>query len=135
MESTDNQNGLNQQEEKDLRRVFDHLAGYVHRRNLTRTIQPKIDRQVGLLAYKKSPDTTEVPVADGRQMSMADVESEAQTLTVDIFSIRQQLKQLAENPQKKISVRDLDQALRALGKTCSRKELEVSLFVRCGEWG
>jgi len=72
--------GINQQEERELLRVFGHLSNYVPRSKVRRALQPKKDRKALIQAHKANPDGTKVfhETGDekGNQMTELEIDDE-----------------------------------------------------------
>ena len=93
------------QEEKDVHRVFDHLAGFARRSFLSK----------GLV--EKQTKHSELP--------RSGTETEREQLEREIAETKAELKTRMDDMKKVVTIRDLDQALRALNRVCTKKQLEV----------
>jgi Ca2+-binding EF-hand superfamily protein len=127
-------NGINAQEERELQRVFDHLSNYVPRTKVQRALAPKKDRRALIKAHKANPDSTKVfwETGDdkGTQMNEVEIDDEFESLTSEIQELERKISVLENPPSgvKKIRKPDLFEALKALGKTCTRKEIDDMIW-------
>ena len=92
---------------QDVRRVFDHLAGFARRTALGKTLAEKQTR------------LSELPRDQDTDKERGELESE-------VADIKMDLKNRQDDVKKVITNRDLDQALRALNRVCNKKQLEAS---------
>ena len=106
---------MSSQESKDVRRVFDHLAGCAK-------------REIKKLALKKTKEIHEplmVALREAGGSDEANQSEQAEELEVEIYELETELKQMEAEQNKKITARDLDYALKSLGKKLNRKDVEV----------
>lgn len=124
--TSDEVKGLNQQEERELRRVFDHLANHVPRKRVNERLAAKTDRKTFLRNAKKNGE----PVLDDEGNAISDdvLAEELQKLVSEVEELNRQLTQMETNANKKIHPQDLSEGLKALGKRCSRKEIEYMIW-------
>lgn len=120
--------GTNAQEEKELRRVFDHLAHYRDKRRLQAQIQEKKERRSQLEASNKDPRGTPIIDANGNRMSEEHMSIELEKITFDLEKKVSELNAVQNNPNKSIRHEDLSDAIKALGKTCSRKQINDMIW-------
>ena len=78
------QKGITPSEQKELRRVFDHLSNFSKKRKLYVKLNPLVDRRQKLIQAKKSSFEIQVQDADGGLMSEAQIDEETEKLTVQI---------------------------------------------------
>ena len=126
---------------QDLRRVFDHLACHVVRLNLSKLISQKNDRYGRIKEVIDNPDSAPPVLCDsGRKITKYQAPNELKMLGEEIQEIKIKEKKIFNDPNKNITVRDLDAALRSLGMTCSKKQLEYMIWEvdenldRCVDW-
>jgi Ca2+-binding EF-hand superfamily protein len=120
--------GINAQEEKELKRVFDHLAGYVKRTRKQKLLEPKQKRLVRIKLHQKNPDEVKIVDDNNNQMSETQIEAEFNTLTAEITNLLGEIEAI-NNPQiKKIRKEDLTAALKAMGKVCTKKEIDYMVW-------
>lgn len=98
---------LQVQEERDVRRVFEFLAGNVERQRREALAQE--------LAAKKS-----AKAAGGG-------DDEVSVSSIEIAALEQEIRKRS-NEENKITTGDLDNALRTLGRHCTKKQLEYMLW-------
>lgn len=130
----DEQPGINQQEEKELKRVFDHLANYMKRTREEKKLKPLEAKKRKIEAHKKTPDDIKITDPAGNQMTEEQIEVEYTNLCNSIDLIKKKLEQI-NNPslsksddQPKISKKDLAAALKAMGKTCTQMEIDYMVW-------
>eukprot|EP00946_MAST-07B_sp_MAST-7B-sp1_P005337 g5337.t1 len=117
--SSQEQKGITPSEQKELRRVFDHLANYSKKRKLYATLNPLLDRRQKLVQAKKSSFEIQVQDAEGNLMSEAQIDEETNKLTAQIEVLQKQIGEY----DLKVSPKDLRTALTALGKSCTKREI------------
>lgn len=128
------------QDEKNLRRVFNHLAGFSRRQQLNALLHQKQDefkarRQAkdGESNGRESPfsrvgsNGSTAGGSGNHVQSAADAHHE-RSLGLEIDQLKREVHELESDANKKISARDLDNALRAFGNPYSRKQVEVSFL-------
>ena len=63
------------------------------------------------------------------QLELVDAsDADRKRLDEEIAELKRDMKACLDDPKKLIKIRDLDQALRALGRTCTKKQLEVCVL-------
>ena len=85
------QKGITPSEQKELRRVFDHLANYSKKRKLYATLNPLLDRRQKLVQAKKSSFEIQVQDAAGNLMSEAQIDQETDKLNAQIEVLQKQI--------------------------------------------
>jgi len=114
---------------RDLRRVFDHIASHVERSHLNKLLMAKNDRFYRLQQFVENPSAASpVQNEQGIDISKYQAPSELKHLQEEIAELKMQEKKARDDPNKKISIRDLDAALKSLGRVCSKKELEYMIW-------
>eukprot|EP00947_MAST-08B_sp_MAST-8B-sp1_P001781 g1781.t1 len=101
--------GLTQTEEKELHRVFDHLANYPAKRDIYAILNPKSERRSKIISHKKSPSVFKV-------------------LDEECKDYEAQIAALDNNPDRKIRPIDLQECLKDLGRPCTKKEIEDMIW-------
>jgi Ca2+-binding EF-hand superfamily protein len=122
--------GINQQEEKELKRVFDHLANHVPRTKIQEKLKPKLVRKTKIEDHKKSPDEVRIADVEGNQMTEEQIDSEYDSLRSEIETLQAKIHALnsPSDGVKKIQKRDLAAALKAMGKACTREEIDYMVW-------
>jgi Ca2+-binding EF-hand superfamily protein len=114
---------------RDLRRVFDHLANYVPRKSLNGVLAERSDKLSKLKDFMDNPATGQPVIGDnGVEIGKYQAPEEYRKLNEEISDLKQSEKKLTNDANKKITIRDLDAALRSLGRNCSKKELEYMIW-------
>ena len=85
------QKGITPSEQKELRRVFDHLSNFSKKRKLYAKLNPFLDRRQKLVQAKKSSFEIQVQDADGGLMSEAQIDQEINLLTGQIEILQKQI--------------------------------------------
>ncbi|GMH97771.1 hypothetical protein TrVE_jg9535 [Triparma verrucosa] len=126
---------------RDLRRVFDHLACHVERTLLNRNLLAKSDRYARLQNFIENPQAASpVQNAEGADISKYQAPNELKLLQEEISDLKLTEKKIRDDVHKKISIRDLDAALKSLGRVCTKKELEYMIWEvdenldQCVDW-
>jgi len=123
--------GINAQELKELKRVFDHLANYRKRMKIQAQLGPKMKRKARIEAHKRNPDEVKITDKDsGDQMSETQIDSEYSILETEVEGHQADITKCTHPSDgiKKIAKYDLAAALKAMGKTCSRQEIETMVW-------
>jgi Ca2+-binding EF-hand superfamily protein len=122
--------GINQQEEKELKRVFDHLANHVPRTKIQQRLKPKLVRKSKIEEHKKSPDEVRIADNEGNQMTEEQIDSEYDSLRSEIETLQSKIHALnsPSDGVKKIQKRDLAAALKAMGKQCTKEEIDYMVW-------
>lgn len=147
--------GVNAQEEKELRRVFDHLAFYREKLKLQQVLAEKKERKTQLSMSKRmlensnskpgngklmtsnssqhsltsNGSSTALTIdAQGNRMTEDQIEDEILKLKSDVEKKQQAYLMVLNSPHKAIRHEDLYDAIKALGKTCSRKEISDMIW-------
>ena len=121
--------GTNAQEEKELRRVFDHLASFREKKKILVILNIYKERTVQL-QQSLSLHHVSIPVIDksGNRMSSMDIQAELTILSSDIEKKNIELHTLTTSGPKCITSGDLLDAMKALGKNCSKKEIQDMIW-------
>lgn len=115
-------------EEKELRRVYDYLAHFAPKHKLRREMQPKIARRQKILQFKKNPDAIRIVDEAGVELTPEQLESELEIINEQIMEIEAQIAEIDGDPGKKVAAIDLMEALKALGKKSTKKEVEDMIW-------
>jgi hypothetical protein len=143
---------LTAQEEKDLTRVFGTLAGCARRTALEASLDEKRKVHYGAAPLGLGPShklntcarrtllqeregmslllDTEDFDNDDEGIREDEIAAKVDELDTEIGVLEDSLKRLADGSNKKISSVDLDCALRRLGKSYPRKDIEVDAALR-----
>ncbi|KAJ0402698.1 hypothetical protein P43SY_007840 [Pythium insidiosum] len=128
MSISDENKGMIAQEERELRRVFDHLASYRQKRKLTATIAAAKERRVRLEAGRANPDVSALVNEKGVKMSRDEIEEEMRKIDFNLEKLSNELASVQSNPARHIKNEDLYDAIKALGKVCSKKEISDMIW-------
>ena len=119
-------------EEKELRRVYDHLANYYPKSKLQAQLKPRLEQRSKIMAYKKSPESVTLCNEAGDEMTDEEVDAELTRLNHEIRQLQAKIDKIAEDPGRKIHAPDLNEALRHLNKKCTKVGLlPCMLRTRC----
>jgi hypothetical protein len=113
---------VTQNEQRELKRVFDFLADFAPKHKLRKDLQPKLERKQKIMSYKRNPDTVKIVDDTGTELPAEIIEKELQRLEEEIAEIQRKIDAIdAKNDfEKKIHPRDLQQALLYLGKSADK---------------
>ena len=89
-------------EQKELRRVFDHLANFLAKKDIYAQLRPREERKAKLLAHKKNPDAVKIFSDDGEQVPESAIESELKELAESADTLQSQINEFDQNPNKKV---------------------------------
>ena len=127
--------GINQQEEKELKRVFDHLQNYTMRTKFEIQLAPKVKKMANIEAHRQNPDEIKVIDDDtNNQLSETQIEALSNQLTSEIRSLEDKIKKYTAPPNApansifKISDKDMKNALEAMGKSFNREEIQKMIW-------
>ena len=104
-------------EERELIRVHRLLCDYHSKRKVLRELRPRQDRVTSLRSRLDDEDGGDLAVA-----------SELQRLDVEIAQLRDKIQALEDKSNGKISAIDLAEALRTLGKRCTKLEIQDMIW-------
>ena len=104
-------------EERELVRVHRLLCDYHSKRKVLRELRPRQDRVTSLRSRLDDEDGGDLAVA-----------SELQRLDVEIAQLRDKIQALEDKSNGKISAIDLAEALRTLGKRCTKLEIQDMIW-------
>ncbi|GLE04080.1 hypothetical protein PINS_up012991 [Pythium insidiosum] len=128
MSISDENKGMIAQEERELRRVFDHLASYRQKRKLNATIAAAKERRARLEAGKANPDVSALVNDKGVKMTREEIEEELRKIDYNLEKLSNELAVVQSNPARHIKNEDLYDAIKALGKVCSKKEISDMIW-------
>ena len=117
---------ITQQEEKELKRVFSYLAGYVPRTKLQKVLRPKVERQQELSVYLAKQGEVAPPAGISRpEEAELELNDPDGGLVRQIADLEERIARVAKPAGMKVITKgDLAGALKALGKSCTRQEIE-----------
>lgn len=104
-------------EEKELVRVHRLLCDYHSKRKVLRELRPKQERVASLRSKLDDEDGGDLAVA-----------AELQRLDVEIAQLQEKVKALEDKSDGKISPLDLAEALKTLGKRCTKLEIQDMIW-------
>ncbi len=109
---------VTQNEQRELKRVFDFLADFASKQKYRHQLQPKEERKAKIMAYKKSPETVKLVDDAGIELTPAVIETELARLESECADLQRHIDAIdaRNDSEKKIHPTDLQQALAFLGK-------------------
>eukprot|EP00946_MAST-07B_sp_MAST-7B-sp1_P001848 g1848.t1 len=116
--------GMTATEQKELRRVFNHLANFLPKQSIYAELNPLVERSSQLAHFLKNPEVLKVHDLDGNEMRSDDVVREQAELQLKIDELRKRILDYDNSPTSKIHTADLNEAMRLLGRKCTKKEIE-----------
>ena len=119
-----NKKGMTATEQKELRRVFNHLANFLPKQSIYAELNPLVERSSQLTHFLKNPEVLKVHDLDGNEMRSDDVVREKADLQLKIDELRKRIQDYDNSPTSKIHAADLNEAMRMLGRKCTKKEIE-----------
>lgn len=119
-----NKKGMTATEQKELRRVFNHLANFLPKQSIYAELNPLVERSSQLTHFLKNPEVLKVHDLDGNEMRSDDVVREQADLQLKIDELRKRIQDYDNSPTSKIHAADLNEAMRMLGRKCTKKEIE-----------
>ncbi len=127
MDSTQKK-GMTATEQKELRRVFNHLANFLPKQSIYAELNPLVDRSQELAHFLKNPEVLKVHDEDGNEMRSDDVVREQAELQLKIDELRKRIQDYDNSPTSKIHAADLNEAMKLLGRKCTKKEIEDMIW-------
>ncbi|KAG1684132.1 hypothetical protein DVH05_010561 [Phytophthora capsici] len=130
MSANDDAKGMIAQEERELRRVFDHLSSYRQKKRLTLTINESKERRQRLEASKNNPEVSALLNEKGTKMTREEIEDELRKVdqTLEKAVSDQTALQNGSSHSRVIKNEDLYEAIKALGKVSSKKEISDMIW-------
>ena len=119
-----NKTGMTATEQKELRRVFNHLANFLPKQSIYSELNPLVERSAQLSHFLKNPEVLKVHDMDGNEMRSDDVVREQADLQLKVDELRKRILDYDNSPTSKIHAADLNEAMRLLGRKCTKKEIE-----------
>lgn len=109
---------VTQNEQRELKRVFEFLADFAPKYKLRRELQPKLERKQRIMAYKRNPDTVKIVDDAGVELPPEIIDRELHRLEEEISETQRRIDAIdaKSDYEKKIHPKDLQQALAYLGK-------------------
>jgi hypothetical protein len=123
---------VTQNEQRELKRVFDFLADFAPKHKLRKDLQPRLERKQKILSFKRNPDTVKIVDDTGMELPPDVIEGELQRLEEEIADIQRKIDAIdaKSDYEKKIHPRDLQQALAYLGKHADKVRHRPQMPVR-----
>jgi len=123
---------VTQNEQRELKRVFDFLADFAPKHKLRKDLQPRLERKQKILSFKRNPDTVKIVDDTGMELPPDVIEGELQRLEEEIADIQRKIDAIdaKSDYEKKIHPRDLQQALAYLGKHADKVRHRLKMPVR-----
>mmetsp|Transcript_21777 Transcript_21777/g.50169 ORF Transcript_21777/g.50169 Transcript_21777/m.50169 type:complete len:275 (+) Transcript_21777:172-996(+) len=132
------ENLLGATEGKDVKRVFNYLAGCHKRENRKKVIEKKklelaeiVDRkeEAAFEIKASSPATSATSETPMTRKMVQDLTNEAKALEAEIDGLQSEVRDLETDPSRKVEARDMDYALKTLyGRVIPRKQLEFMIW-------
>jgi hypothetical protein len=109
---------VTQNEQRELKRVFDFLQDFAAKQKYRQHLQPKLDRKAKILAFKKNPEAVKIVDETGAELPLGVIEAELLRLETEIADLQRHIDAYDArlDAEKKIHPKDLQQALAFLGK-------------------
>ncbi len=120
MEAGDEPKDVTSNEEKELRRVYDHLANFSPKYKLRKRMQPLLDRKQKIMQFKRNPDAIRIVDEAGVELTPDQLEKELEHIEGEIDTLKIQIDEIDADPTKKIHCVDLMDALHSLGKDSTK---------------
>ena len=120
--------GMTAAETKELRRVFDYCANFLPKQEIYAKLNPFLDRKNDLVAFVNNPDAVEVKDDEGNIMEADSINEELEALNVKIDELQKRIASYDNNPTKKIHPEDLNEAMKVLGRKCTKKEIQDMIW-------
>lgn len=128
MSANDESKPMIAQEERELRRVFDHVSNYRQKKKLTVAMAASRDRRQRLETSKANPDVSTVMNDQGASMTKDEMEDEIRKIDQTLEKLASELSALQSSSSKFIRNEDLFDAIKALGKACAKKEISDMIW-------
>ncbi|KAL3658260.1 hypothetical protein V7S43_016650 [Phytophthora oleae] len=130
MSANDDAKGMIAQEERELRRVFDHLSSYRQKKKLVLTTNECKERRQRLEASKNNPEVSALLNEKGAKMTREEIEDELRKVdqTLEKAVADQTALQNNGSHSRVIKNEDLYEAIKALGKVSSKKEISDMIW-------
>lgn len=128
MSSSDEPKPMIAQEERELRRVFEHVSNYRQKKKLTVAMATSRERRQRLESSKANPDVSAILNDSGAAMTKDEMENEIKKIDQELDKLTSELTSLQSSATKFIRNEDLFDAIKALGKTCAKKEISDMIW-------
>lgn len=128
MSANDEPKPMIAQEERELRRVFDHVSNYRQKKRLSTAMAASRERRQRLEASKANPDVSSLMNDQGAAMTKDEMEDEIRKIDQSLEKLAAELSALQTSASKFIRHEDLFDAIKALGKACSKKEISDMIW-------
>jgi len=111
-------------EEQELKRVFAMLCSFSEKHKVSSKLVPLKVRRERIYNHKKKPEDLIVFDLNGKAMKEEDIDEELITLESEIAGLESQMGQVEEEASDRITIKDLQECLKKLGKVTTKKEVE-----------
>lgn len=128
MSMNDDAKGMIAQEERELRRVFDHVASYRQKKKIMTAMNASKERKQRLEASKANPEVSPMLNEKGIKMAKEELDDEIKKVDQGLEKSAAELSAIQSSPTKLIKNDDLYEAIKALGKVCSKKEISDMIW-------
>ena len=118
---------LKQSEARELRRVFDLLAGFSSRQRLRRLLAPALECRAKLIADQLSNDNSSDELT--KKNAVVALKEGLSHVEEDITALQRRIADVDAVPEaeRKIQSKDLQSALAMLGKACDKVKNQIVL--------
>ena len=120
--------GMTVTELKELRRVFNHLSNFLPKQSIYQELNPLLERQTELGNFLKNPEVLNVQDEHGDDMQAEAVSEEQAANDIKIEELQKRIQDYDNSPSAKIHAADLNEAMRILGRRCTKKEVEDMIW-------
>jgi len=119
---------ISQNEQRELKRVFDFMCDFAPKHRLRKELQPRADRKAKIMSFKKNPEAVKIVDEAGHELSEDILDAELLILDKEMNELQHQIDQIDAKPdtEKKVHPRDLQQALAFLGKHTDKVSNKLS---------
>jgi len=117
-------------EEKELRRVYDTLTGYLPKSKLFAKLKPLEELVYRIQQHKSNPEGIPVydPETRRRELSEEEIKALHEESVPKIEELSSKIADFDKDPNRKIRAPDLNECLRGLGYKASKKEVEDMIW-------
>ena len=123
-------NDVSVSDEKELRRVYDFLCGYLPKSKLFAKLKPLEALLTRIQQHKSNPDTIPVydPANKRRELSEEEIKKVHSESVPKVEELKEKVAEFDKDPSRKIRAPDLNECLRSLGYKAPKKEVEEMIW-------
>eukprot|EP00501_MAST-03F_sp_TOSAG23-6_P001337 GSMAST32.ASY1.ANO1.1386.1 assembled CDS len=115
-------------EQKELERVFTRLCNFAEKERKHVELKPKLQWLEKIQSYRKRPNVLKIHDDNGKEMSDADLDSKYDQLQYEVATIKSGIEKIIASSDAKVKVSDINEALKTLGVTKKRQEIEEMIW-------